>query len=75
MAGAQLGAALRQIQRLFSEGSSTGLSDTHLLNRFATRRDEFVIDFRDIYATLLRRWLNIDPAPVLGRRNEDLAIF
>src|SRR5271166_1944012 len=40
MAGAQLGAALRQIQRLFSEGSSTGLSDTHLLNRFATRRDE-----------------------------------
>jgi len=40
MAGAQLGAALRQIQQLFSEGSSTGLSDTQLLNRFATRRDE-----------------------------------
>ncbi len=40
MAGAQLGAAFRQIQRLFSEGSSTGLSDTQLLNRFATCRDE-----------------------------------
>jgi RNA polymerase sigma factor (sigma-70 family) len=40
MADAQLGAALRQIQRLFSDGSSTGLSDTQLLNRFATRRDE-----------------------------------
>ena len=40
MAGAQLGTALRQIQRLFSDGSSTGLSDTQLLNRFATRRDE-----------------------------------
>jgi RNA polymerase sigma factor (sigma-70 family) len=40
MAGAQLGTVLRQIQRLFSDGSSTGLSDTQLLNRFATRRDE-----------------------------------
>ena len=40
MAGAQLGAALRQIQRLFSDGSSTGFSDTQLLNCFATRRDE-----------------------------------
>jgi uncharacterized protein (DUF1501 family) len=36
---------------------------------------KFVVDFRDIYATLLRGWLNIDPAPVLGRRNEDLVIF
>jgi RNA polymerase sigma factor (sigma-70 family) len=40
MAGAQLGSVLRQIQRLYSDGSSTGLSDTQLLNRFATRRDE-----------------------------------
>jgi uncharacterized protein (DUF1501 family) len=36
---------------------------------------KFVVDFRDIYATLLRGWLNIDPMPVLGRRYEDLAIF
>jgi uncharacterized protein (DUF1501 family) len=36
---------------------------------------KFGVDFRDIYATLLRGWLNIDPAPVLGRHNEDLAIF
>lgn len=40
MAGAQLGAALRQIQQLFSEGSSLGLSDTQLLAGFAARRDE-----------------------------------
>jgi RNA polymerase sigma factor (sigma-70 family) len=40
MAGAQLGAALRRIQRLFSDGSSTGLTDTQLAAGFATRRDE-----------------------------------
>ena len=36
---------------------------------------KFVVDFRDVYATLLRRWLNVNPAPVLGRRNEDVAVF
>jgi DNA-directed RNA polymerase specialized sigma24 family protein len=40
MAGAQLGAALRHIQRLFTEGSATGVSDTQLLGRFAAHRDE-----------------------------------
>jgi RNA polymerase sigma factor (sigma-70 family) len=40
MAGAQLGEALRQIQWLFADGSTTGLSDTQLLSRFAARRDE-----------------------------------
>ena len=40
MAGARLGAALRHIQRLFSEGSATGFSDTQLLGRFAAHRDE-----------------------------------
>jgi uncharacterized protein (DUF1501 family) len=34
----------------------------------------FAIDFRDIYATLLRRWLHVDPVPVLGRRDEGLPI-
>ena len=93
MAGAQLGTAVRQIEQLFAEGTSTGLSDTHLLNRFATpvrggligaapdlaNLDDgdlrFNVDFRDIYVTLLRRWLDIDPVPILGRRSEDLAIF
>jgi uncharacterized protein (DUF1501 family) len=32
-------------------------------------------DFRDVYATLLRRWLAIDPEPILGRRNADLALI
>jgi hypothetical protein len=40
MAGAQRATTLRHIQRLFSEGSFTGLSDTQLLSRFALRRDE-----------------------------------
>ena len=34
----------------------------------------FSVDFRDIYATLLRRWLQVDPVSVLGRREEGLPI-
>jgi hypothetical protein len=67
MAGARLGAVLEQIQGLFAEGSSTGFSDTQLLNRFATRRDEAA--FAAIVArhgpmVLTRR---ADPRP--GRRS------
>ncbi len=40
MACAERATTLRHIQRLFSEGSFTGLSDTQLLSRFALRRDE-----------------------------------
>ncbi len=40
MARARLGAALRHIQWLFSDGSTTGVSDTQLLVRFAVHRDE-----------------------------------
>ncbi len=36
---------------------------------------KFAVDFRDIYATLLRRWLDVDPAPVLGRRDENLPLI
>ena len=32
--------AFRQIERVFSQGTSTGLSDTQLLERFANERDE-----------------------------------
>ncbi len=35
---------------------------------------KFAVDFRDVYATLLRRWLQVDPVPVLGRREEGLPI-
>ncbi len=31
---------------------------------------KFSVDFRDIYATLLRRWLSVDPVPILGGRDE-----
>ena len=35
----------------------------------------FAVDFRDVYATLLRRWLDVDPTPILGERNAQLALF
>ena len=35
----------------------------------------FQIDFRDVYATVLRRWLQVDPAPILGERADSLALF
>jgi len=28
----------------------------------------FAIDFRDLYASLIRRWLDVDPTPILGER-------
>jgi uncharacterized protein (DUF1501 family) len=34
----------------------------------------FTTDFRDLYSTLLRRWLAIDPEPILGRRTGSLPI-
>ncbi len=40
MAGARLGVALRHIQRLYSDGSAVGASDTQLLAQFAGLRDE-----------------------------------
>ena len=32
----------------------------------------FAVDFRSVYATVLARWLGIDPAPVLGGEFEEL---
>ncbi|SIO28280.1 RNA polymerase sigma factor, sigma-70 family [Singulisphaera sp. GP187] len=49
MASAQLGDALRQIHRLFGEGTSTGLADGQLLERFLDHRDE------SAFATLVER--------------------
>ena len=40
MTHARLGAALRHIQWLFEEGTTSGASDTQLLGRFARDRDE-----------------------------------
>lgn len=33
------------------------------------------VDFRDVYASLLRDWLGVDPAPVLGARESTLTLF
>jgi uncharacterized protein (DUF1501 family) len=35
----------------------------------------FTTDLRDLYATILRRWLSVDPEPILGRRDESLNLF
>jgi uncharacterized protein (DUF1501 family) len=35
----------------------------------------FTTDFRDVYGTLLRRWLAVDPEPILGRRDCSLPLF
>ena len=40
MATVHLGAALRQIHRLFGEGTLAGLTDARLLERYASERDE-----------------------------------
>ena len=39
MAITRLGTALRQIERLFSDGTGVGLTDAQLWERFATERD------------------------------------
>jgi uncharacterized protein (DUF1501 family) len=41
----------------------------------ATGDPLFTVDFRDVYATVLSRWLEIDPAPVLGERTTQLSLF
>jgi len=35
----------------------------------------FTTDFRDVYATVLRRLLGVDPAPLLGPRDDSLTLF
>src|SRR5262245_48438429 len=40
MAGANHGAVLRDIDRIFNQGSVTGLAEGKLLRQFATRGDE-----------------------------------
>ncbi len=45
MASARSGTALGEIQRLFEEGTLTGLTDAQLLDRFLTGRDESAFAF------------------------------
>jgi RNA polymerase sigma factor (sigma-70 family) len=44
MASARRDAALRQIDRLFGEGTLAGLSDAHLLERYIVHRDELAFE-------------------------------
>ena len=34
----------------------------------------FAVDFRDVYASLIRRWLKVNPTPILGERNCTIAL-
>jgi uncharacterized protein (DUF1501 family) len=36
---------------------------------------KFTTDFRDVYSTLLKRWLGVDPKPILGERDETLDLL
>jgi uncharacterized protein (DUF1501 family) len=45
------------------------------LNDLEQGDPRFKIDFRDVYATVLRRWLRVDPEPILGKRDDSLALF
>jgi uncharacterized protein (DUF1501 family) len=35
----------------------------------------FKVDFRDVYATVLGRWLRVDPEPILGKRDTSLPLI
>ena len=34
----------------------------------------FAVDFRDLYASLIRRWLDVDPTPILGERKATMIL-
>ena len=34
----------------------------------------FAVDFRDVYASLIHRWLGVDSTPILGERKSSLAL-
>ena len=35
----------------------------------------YQVDYRDLYASLLRQWLDIDPTPILGARVTSLEVI
>ncbi len=34
----------------------------------------FAVDLRDLYASLIRRWLDVDPTPILGERKSTMIL-
>ncbi len=54
-----------------------GLVGTHpdLAALDDTGDPRFTVDFRDVYATLLHRWLGVDPEPILGKRDTGLRLL
>jgi uncharacterized protein (DUF1501 family) len=35
----------------------------------------FALDFRDVYASVLRTWLKVDPTPILGERKAEIPLL
>ncbi len=62
---------------LFVLGNSVqgGIYGDHPSLRPRGRRPDPRIDFRAVYTTVLRHWLDVDPEPVLGGRFEDLGFL
>ena len=65
MAHGAIGGVVRQVERLFTTGAVTGLSEGQLLDRFVNRRDEaafeaLVARHGPMVLTVCRRWLR-DP--------------
>jgi uncharacterized protein (DUF1501 family) len=46
-----------------------------LVDLDGTGDPRFTLDFRDVYAAVLNRWLHIDPAPILGQRNSTMSFL
>ena len=53
-------------------GAQGGVPDLADLDEGDVR---YRIDFRDVYASLLRDWLSVDPTPVLGPREPAIKLF
>src|SRR5688572_12808550 len=60
---------------------SGGLKQKGLINEFPDLGDlqegdlKYKVDFKNVYATLLEKWLNADATKILGRRYEHLAFI
>lgn len=62
---------------LVGPGVKGGLFGPHpdLTNLDEAGDPRFAVDYRDVYAVVLRRWLDVDPSPIVGARAATLDLF
>ena len=62
---------------LVGPGVKGGLHGSHpnLADLDEVGDPRFAVDYRDVYAAVLRRWLGIDPSPIVGARSATLDVF